>query len=55
MNTITALVVRTTKEMQEFSKLYKADEKTFFGLAGIGDLVFYFLIFVDAYMFWKRK
>ena len=47
MNTITGLVVRATREMQEFSKLYKADDKTFFGLAGMGDLVIKWIIIIN--------
>ncbi len=39
INTITGLIVRSTIEMQRFANLYGADPNTFFGLAGVGDLI----------------
>jgi glycerol-3-phosphate dehydrogenase len=48
INTITGLVVRGTNEMNLFSKLYEADPKTFFGLAGMGDLVLNFYFFNES-------
>ena len=38
-NTRAAFITRGSKEAQQFSKLYGADSKTFFGLAGMGDLI----------------
>ncbi|KRX00662.1 6-phosphogluconate dehydrogenase, C-terminal-like [Pseudocohnilembus persalinus] len=39
LNTVTGFVVKATHEMQLMAKFFGADPKTFFGLAGIGDLI----------------
>ncbi|KAL4490286.1 hypothetical protein ABPG72_004325 [Tetrahymena utriculariae] len=39
INTTTAFIVRGTAEIQKFAKTYGARDETFFGLAGIGDLM----------------
>ena len=50
INAVSALVVRAMLEMQEFVELYQADPKTIFGLAGMGDMViFYILMLLNVY------
>ena len=39
INTTTGFIVRGTVEIQRFAKIYGAKDETFFGLAGIGDLM----------------
>lgn len=39
LNTVTGFVVKATHEMQLLANIFGADPKTFFGLAGIGDLI----------------
>mgnify|MGYP001810707351 CR=1 FL=1 len=38
-NTQTAFITRSVGEMQRYARLYGASKHTFYGLAGIGDLM----------------
>lgn len=39
INSLTGFIVRATQEMQMFANIFGADQRTFYGLAGIGDLI----------------
>jgi glycerol-3-phosphate dehydrogenase (NAD(P)+) len=53
-NTTTALLARGAREMQVYARLHGAEKSTFFGLAGIGDIMltcisFIILIYLKAF------
>lgn len=55
-NTTTALLARGAREMQIYARLHGAEKSTFFGLAGIGDIMLTCIYISGSILsFWRIK